>query len=213
MKNAINIFCLVSLLITIISCGLSSNEIAVNKVLQTLLKQQHDSNVVYFKSVDSDSTQKFKKVTKVKDKSDSLAIYYKSVDSLRIPTPVTKNSLREYDLIGQYDLDSLVSDNDLKYWNRKIATYSPRVWEDEEKESLPIIFKKPSELEEFYSPNKDLSAVLFYSKPIFNKKGSKALVYQLKISRSGQVSQLYILSKGKNNWNIVYRGNVYTATH
>jgi len=198
----------------IISCGTTDRETKTNKILEILVKNSIDSTATYFIKVDSLGEKKFVQKT-ISKKPDSVAVYYRTVDSLRFKMPLTRMYFKTIKIPTNSNIDSLISKANIKYWNKNIASYKSREWQEKEKYNLPVVDKKPKTpktIKNSFSAGSKLQKMLLLSTPFYNKKRTKALVYQLKISSSGKSGTLFILLMNNDKWNIVYRGNTFIAT-
>jgi hypothetical protein len=83
---------------------------------------------------------------------------------------------------------------------------------------LPIIKRRPDNIPGFPRSKKHplklskLQKFFYFSTPFFDNKNTKVLVYAFEISHSGKLGKIYILSKVKQKWYILYRATTYVSS-
>ena len=188
MRTAIKYFPFIFLLGLIISCSARINKQTTNDILQSIMKSHEKDDV----------------------------LYYKTVENLRFSIPISKEVLDGYYYGKRFntDLDSLVTEMDIKAWNNKLENYQPLEWNKEEINGLKTINKMPSYTERKNDSTLDtLGRILILSTPFLNKESDKALVYvknyYSEAKASGYVMILFKTEQGF--WEVVYTGTIWTA--
>jgi hypothetical protein len=151
--------------------------------------------------------------TFLKQFDDDVALYYKSQNHKNIPIdlPITKFKLQGYDQVNAYNIDSLVTQQDIAAWNKAVKRYTPMAWDSTELSSRKMVEQEPAHLDDpIPDPDKTpypIEHVLYVSAPFFNNEFDKVLIFSTKKSGPTTFSRwYYILGKKDNEWIIEAKG-------
>lgn len=72
-----------------------------------------------------------------------LLFFYKSHKDIPFDLPLKKETLSYYDLTNRYNIDSLVTSDDISSWNEAIKDLHVVKWDPEKFPNREIVRKKP----------------------------------------------------------------------
>ncbi len=149
--------------------------------------------------------------TKFLNENDEYLYYETKKDIMKLKdflgSPLTvKKILDVTKPVGDIKLDSLITPQDMAFWNTALKKYSSIIWNEKKLNGLPFI--KENEIPDFFREggiplqNERIVTIHFLSTPIIHNNVA-ILYYTVQKSPMIHNSGYYIYAKLKNKWKIV----------